>query len=89
MISEGYGQWRPVASNDTAEGRAQNRRVEMIISGRNLEEELAGNIQNYYTGDSASGAAAETGQNADAAQDNGASDAADTAVTPEPPQIEG
>ena len=49
MISEGYGQWRPVASNATAEGRAQNRRVEMIISGRNLEEELASGIQNYYT----------------------------------------
>ena len=49
MISEGYGQWRPVASNDTAEGRAQNRRVEMIISGRNLEKELAEGIQNYYT----------------------------------------
>ena len=49
MISEGYGQWRPVASNDTAEGRALNRRVEMIISGRNLDEELASGIQNYYT----------------------------------------
>ncbi|MBR2894148.1 MAG: OmpA family protein [Oscillospiraceae bacterium] len=53
MISEGYGQWRPVASNDTAEGRAQNRRVEMIISGRNLEKELAGETQSYYTVDNA------------------------------------
>ena len=28
---EGYGQTKPVASNDTAEGRAQNRRVEVAI----------------------------------------------------------
>lgn len=47
LISEGIGQWRPVASNDTAEGRAKNRRVEMIISGRNLEEELQGGITTY------------------------------------------
>ena len=51
LISEGYGQWRPVAGNDTAEGRAQNRRVEMIISGRNLEKELEEGIQNFYTGE--------------------------------------
>ena len=50
LVSEGFGQWRPVATNRTAEGKAANRRVEMIISGRNLEEELAGNgaIQQYF-----------------------------------------
>lgn len=53
LISEGYGQWRPVAPNDSAEGRAQNRRVELIISGRNLEQELANGIQNYYTSSNA------------------------------------
>jgi chemotaxis protein MotB len=49
LVSEGMGQWRPVADNDTAEGRAKNRRVEMIISGRNLEEELASSLQQYST----------------------------------------
>ena len=47
LISEGIGQWRPIASNDTAEGRAQNRRVEMIVSGRNLEKELQDGITGY------------------------------------------
>lgn len=49
MISEGCGQWRPVTENDTFEGRAQNRRVEMLISGRNLETELGDSIQQYVT----------------------------------------
>ncbi|CCD99664.1 OmpA family protein [Bradyrhizobium sp. STM 3809] len=31
MSSEGYGQNRPVASNDSAEGRAQNRRIEFVV----------------------------------------------------------
>lgn len=49
LISEGCGQWRPVASNDTPESRAQNRRVEMVVSGRNLDAELGDSFQQYET----------------------------------------
>jgi outer membrane protein OmpA-like peptidoglycan-associated protein len=33
MTSQGFGKTQPVATNDTAEGRQQNRRVELIVSG--------------------------------------------------------
>lgn len=46
LISEGAGMWRPIADNSTAEGKSKNRRVEMIISGRNLESELADDLEN-------------------------------------------
>jgi outer membrane protein OmpA-like peptidoglycan-associated protein len=34
LVTEGYGEERPVAENRTADGRAQNRRVEFVITGR-------------------------------------------------------
>jgi len=33
VTAKGFGKTQPVASNDTAEGRQQNRRVEMVVSG--------------------------------------------------------
>ncbi|HYK39165.1 MAG TPA: OmpA family protein [Candidatus Eremiobacteraceae bacterium] len=33
MTSHGYGKSRPIASNDTADGRQKNRRVELIVNG--------------------------------------------------------
>jgi outer membrane protein OmpA-like peptidoglycan-associated protein len=41
--ARGYGKTEPIASNDTTEGRQQNRRVELILSGDaiGMEEEGA------------------------------------------------
>jgi outer membrane protein OmpA-like peptidoglycan-associated protein len=33
VTAKGFGETQPVASNDNAAGRQQNRRVELVISG--------------------------------------------------------
>jgi len=45
IASRGLGKTQPVASNDTAEGRQQNRRVELVLTG-----EAIGNTTAEVTG---------------------------------------
>jgi len=40
VTSEGFGKADPVATNDTADGRQQNRRVEIVISGEIIGTEI-------------------------------------------------
>lgn len=49
LVSVGYGQWRPVADNTTSEGRAQNRRVELLVTGLDLQSGSGDDITQYYT----------------------------------------
>jgi outer membrane protein OmpA-like peptidoglycan-associated protein len=42
VAAVGYGKSNPVASNDTAAGRQQNRRVEIIISGEIIGTQIGG-----------------------------------------------
>lgn len=49
LVSVGYGQWRPVADNTTADGRAQNRRVELLVTGLDLQSGIGDDITQYYT----------------------------------------
>jgi chemotaxis protein MotB len=34
LSAAGYAEFHPVASNDTAEGRSQNRRVDLVVMPR-------------------------------------------------------
>ena len=42
LSAEGYGTANPVADNNTAQGRQQNRRVEIVVSGSVIGNEIGG-----------------------------------------------
>lgn len=45
LVSEGYGQFRPIAPFDTEENRAKNRRVELLIT---KSDEVTQSLDAYY-----------------------------------------
>ena len=47
LVSVGYGQHRPVDSNDTPESRSHNRRVEVVITGFDVLSQLGDSIEQY------------------------------------------
>jgi len=40
MIPSGRGEYEPVASNDTPEGRKKNRRIEIMLIDKSLMSEM-------------------------------------------------
>lgn len=63
LVSVGYGQYRPIAGFDTAEGRSKNRRVEMFISTKQSDKDSA--VDEYYDTREAKGQESEA-QNVEA-----------------------
>lgn len=49
LVSIGYGQWRPIASNGTSESRTKNRRVELIVTGLDMGGLNGDSTEQYYT----------------------------------------
>ena len=49
LIAEGYGQWRPVSPNDNNDTRAKNRRVELVVTGKNLDGLMSDKFEQYFT----------------------------------------
>ena len=64
IVSEGYGQWRPVDLNTDEAHRSHNRRVEIKITGLDLLNQMGDSIQQYTT--MRNGGAAETTEEAGA-----------------------
>ncbi len=49
FVTVGCGQHRPIDSNATAATRSHNRRVEIMISGRNVADGMGSAVEQYYT----------------------------------------
>lgn len=67
ISSRGYGQANPVASNATATGRQQNRRVELVVNGTSIglnqgQGNAVGNRGGYNPAPGAAGSAPQGGQ---------------------------
>jgi chemotaxis protein MotB len=39
ISAAGYAEYRPISSNETAQGRAANRRVDLVVVGKPTEKE--------------------------------------------------
>lgn len=65
LVNISYGQFRPKASNETAEGRAQNRRVEILLVDEGAEERsLSEYLEEYNSGTDADTTIVTEGQKA-------------------------
>jgi chemotaxis protein MotB len=40
LLAVGYGQFRPITSNETPEGRAENRRIEIVLTPMDIKDVL-------------------------------------------------
>jgi outer membrane protein OmpA-like peptidoglycan-associated protein len=47
ITCKGFGKTNPVASNDTYQGRQQNRRVEMVVSGDAIRAQLSSKMESH------------------------------------------
>jgi chemotaxis protein MotB len=45
MVASGRGEYDPVASNDTEEGRQKNRRIEIMLIDKSLSDEIENSIK--------------------------------------------
>ncbi|NNM34769.1 MAG: flagellar motor protein MotB [Gemmatimonadetes bacterium] len=68
---EAFGEYRPVASNDTPEGRAENRRVELYFSRLSMEQAMdeGGELPQEADGEGSAGGAPEAEAPPDPADD--------------------
>jgi len=55
LTAAGYGEYRPVATNETEEGRAQNRRVDMVLLRLGAHEYEPKDLLDDSPGDSSGG----------------------------------